>query len=130
MPPPHACPPDDEPPHLETLPEHSQFDRLGVRVPFVVVSPFSRAHFVSHQTYTHTSLLRLVQARADLPALTRRDANDQPPFDMFDFRNPPFASPPTLAPPTVDEASRKKCLAEESRPSRKAPAGSIRTKTP
>jgi phospholipase C len=115
VPPPHACPPDDEPPHLETLPEHSQFDRLGVRVPFVVVSPFARPHFVSHRTYTHTSVLRLVQARADLPALTRRDANDEPPFDMFDFRNPPFASPPTLLPATVDEVARKKCLAEESR---------------
>ncbi len=114
VPPPRACPPDDEPPHLETLPENSRFDRLGVRVPFVVVSPFARAHFVSHKTYTHTSVLRLVQARADLPALTRRDANDEPPFDLFDFRAPPFASPPPLPDAVVDEAAKKRCLAEES----------------
>jgi len=96
------------------LPGNSGFDRLGVRVPFVVVSPFARAHFVSHKTYTHTSVLRLVQARADLPALTRRDANDEPPFDLFDFRAPPFASPPPLPDAVVDEAAKKRCLAEES----------------
>ncbi|HVW30151.1 MAG TPA: alkaline phosphatase family protein [Polyangiaceae bacterium] len=119
VPPPRACPPDDEPPHTETLPENSSFDRLGVRVPFVVVSPFARPHFVSHRTYTHTSVLRLVQAKADLPALTRRDANDAPPFDMFDFREPSFPSPPILPEATVDEAARKRCLREESEPRRK-----------
>lgn len=111
--PPRACPPDDEPPHIETLPGNARFDRLGVRVPFVVVSPFARAHFVTHKTYTHTSILRLVQARANLPALSRRDANDEPPFDVFDFAHPPFATPPLLPEATVDEAARKRCVGEE-----------------
>jgi phospholipase C len=123
VPPPRACPPDDEPIHLETLPGNSRFDRLGVRVPLIVVSPFARRHFVSHRTYTHTSLLRFVQARANLPALTRRDANDEPPFDLFDFHTPPFPSPPSLPDATIDEVMRKRCLSEEGpEPSHRAPS--------
>lgn len=86
-----------------------RFDRLGVRVPLVAVSPFARRHYVSHRTYSHTSLLRFVQARADLPALSRRDANDEPPLDLFDFEHPPFVAPPTLPEAVVDPGARARC---------------------
>ena len=36
-------------------------------------------------TYDHTSIVRFIEARFDLPALTRRDANADAMFDMFDF---------------------------------------------
>jgi phospholipase C len=117
VPPPTACPPDDEPPHVKGVSAAARFDRLGVRVPFIVVSPFAKAHYVSHHTYTHTSVLRLVQARAELPALTARDANDEPPFDLFDFAHPAFLVPPKLPSATVDPDQQKRCferqLAEE-----------------
>ncbi len=108
--PPHACAPGDESPQIAGIHSNVRFDQLGVRVPFIVVSPFARAHFVSHVVHSHTSILRLVQARADLPALTARDANDQPPFEFFDFEHPPFVTPPALPDPQVDPLQKKRCV--------------------
>jgi phospholipase C len=47
---------------------------LGFRVPTVLVSPFARRQFVSHQVLEHCSTLRLIEDRWSLPALTQRDA--------------------------------------------------------
>lgn len=107
--PPAACPPDDMPPLVAGL-HGARFDHLGIRVPLVLVSPYARAHHVSHRAYSHTSLLRLVQARADLPALTDRDANDEPPYDLFDFDSSPFSAPPRLPEAVIDASARKRCL--------------------
>ena len=101
--PPAACPPDDIPPALKPTDVPGGFDQLGPRVPMIVVSPWARPHFVSRVTHDHTSILRFVQARFDLPALGGRDANAQPPMEMFDFSAPSFATPPTLATPVIDE---------------------------
>jgi len=116
VPPPRACPPDDLVPVRydgdagTNVPTGEAFDRLGFRVPFIVVSPYAKRHFVSHTTYDHTSILRFIEARFGLPAMTRRDANATPPFDMFDFQNPPFVTPPTLpAARGVDAALRSRC---------------------
>jgi phospholipase C len=98
VPPPPACPPDGLAPHdgnNNSLP--GAFDTTGFRVPFIVVSPYARAHYVSHTVYDHTSITRFIEARFGLPALTARDANATPPYDMFDFKNPPFVTPPTIA---------------------------------
>jgi phospholipase C len=100
--PPPACPPDDMEPVAEgdggTVPAGGHFDRYGVRVPFMVVSPYAKPHYVSHLTYDHTSILRFVEARFGLPAMTRRDANATPVMDLFDFTTPHFMTPPTLPP--------------------------------
>jgi len=109
--PPRACPPDEEPPRLAGLSTATRFDQYGARVPFIVVSPFARAHFVSHYVHSHSSVLRLVQARAELPALTDRDANAEPPFDFFDFEHPPFLIPPTLPEAQIDPVQKKRCIA-------------------
>ncbi|HEY8080090.1 MAG TPA: alkaline phosphatase family protein [Labilithrix sp.] len=77
--PPSACPPS---------PALAKFDRLGVRVPVTVVSPWARRGFVSHATHSHTSILRFVELVFDLPALTARDANSDAMLDMFDFTAP------------------------------------------
>ena len=69
------------------------FDQLGFRVPFFAVSPYARRGYVSHEVTDHTSILRFVEARFDLPAMTRRDANAAPAYDMFDFRTRTSASP-------------------------------------
>ena len=111
VPPPRACPPDDEPPRMAGLSSATRFDQLGPRVPFIVVSPFAKAHYVSHRVHSHSSVLRLVQARAELPALTARDANSEPPFDFFDFEHPPFSIPPNLPEPLVDPVQKKRCIA-------------------
>jgi phospholipase C len=66
------------------------FDQVGVRVPMIAVSPFSKPSYVSHTVGDHTSLLALIEARF-MPGvhLTRRDqyANDLE--SMFDFDHSP-----------------------------------------
>ncbi|MGO8995425.1 MAG: phospholipase C [Polyangiaceae bacterium] len=98
VPPAPACEPDGYPPHDgsgNSLP--GAFNTTGFRVPFIVVSPYAKAHFASHTVHDHTSITRFIEAKFGLPALTARDANATPPFEMFDFQNPPFMTPPTIA---------------------------------
>jgi phospholipase C len=102
--PPAACEPDDIPPLLASGDVQAAFDRYGFRVPFVAVSPFSKAGYVSHKVYDHTSILRFIETRFDLPALTRRDANARPMLELFDFENPPFLTPPSLPDAPLDQA--------------------------
>lgn len=109
--PPSACIPDDlAPTDSNGVPRAEAYDRLGFRVPLVVVSPFARRHYVSHQVTDHTSILRLVESRFGLGALTRRDANAWPMTDMFDFAHPNFEVP-ALASTTIDPAKLADCHA-------------------
>jgi phospholipase C len=105
--PPEACAPDDTAPRLN--PELGGFDRLGFRVPLIVVSPYAKRHFVSHETHSHTSILRFIEAKFDLPAFTNRDANSDALFDVFDFDAPPNLDVPTLSRPPVDGARAAAC---------------------
>ena len=73
-------------------------DRLGIRVPAMVISPWARTAFVSHRVHSHTSVVRFVQLLHNLPALTRRDANSDAMLDLFDFGCPSFATPPAPLP--------------------------------
>jgi len=107
VPPPAACPPGDFP---SDSPE-GEFDRLGFRVPFIVVSPYARPGYVSDQVTDHSSVVRLLEARYLLPALTGRDANAWPLLDLFDFSGPALLDPPPLAPAPVDEVQRAACRA-------------------
>jgi phospholipase C len=66
------------------------FDQLGVRVPLIAVSPFSKPAYVSHTIGDHTSLLAMIEKRfLSSVHLTRRDqyANDLE--GMFDFDHSP-----------------------------------------
>jgi phospholipase C len=102
VPPAPACEPDSYPPHdgqNNALP--GAFNMTGFRVPFIVVSPYAKAHFASHLVHDHASITRFIEARFGLPALTARDANALPPLEMFDFKNPPFMTPPTITPTTT-----------------------------
>lgn len=106
--PPEACPPGDFPAE-----DGGDFDRLGFRVPLVIVSPYSRAGYVSDRVTDHASIIRLLQARYLLPAMTGRDANAWPLLDMFDFAGMPFATPPTdLAEAPLDPTRNAACIAE------------------
>ena len=78
-------------------PGDAAFFELGVRVPFVAISPWARRHFVSHVQKEHTSITRFIEAVFDLPALTARDANSDALLDMFDFACPPGPIPPAPA---------------------------------
>jgi phospholipase C len=80
-----------------------------MRVPLILISPWTKRGYVSHEVTSHVSLLRLVQARFDLPALTRRDANATPPYDMLDFVSPPRLEVPDLPTPQVEPNRHKHC---------------------
>ena len=112
VPPPEACDPGDFPPDLGAGDAPGEFDRLGFRVPLVVVSPWSRPGYVSDRTTDLTSVTRLLQARYLLPAMTTRDANAWPLLDMFDFSTQAFATPPELDAAVIDEARHAACVAE------------------
>ena len=90
VPPPEACPPS---PELAL-----SFSQLGVRLPAVVISPYSKPGYVSHDVHHSTSITRFVEMLFDLPALTGRDANADALLDMFDFSSPQLLDPPENPP--------------------------------
>lgn len=101
VPPPRAVKPDNIPPQIQVPPdEPGGYDRYGFRVPAVIVSPFARRRYVSPVAHDHTSILKLIETKWNLPALTLRDANADNLLDSLDLRGrPPFLEPPTLAAP-------------------------------
>jgi phospholipase C len=111
VPPPEACPPGDFEPDLDPGDTPGHFDRHGFRVPFVIASPYARAGYVSDQVTDHASVVRLIQARYLLPAMTGRDANAWPLYDMFDFEHTNPATSADLAAAPIDEAARAACRA-------------------
>src|SRR5215471_16977508 len=76
------------------------YDRLGFRVPAVIVSSYAKPKHVTSTVYDHTSILKLIERKWNLPPLTRRDAAATDPLDALDFDNPPhFLTPPSLPTP-------------------------------
>ena len=71
------------------------FTYTGYRVPVTVISPYARKHFVSHSVADHTAILKLIETRFGLPALTKRDAAQINMTAFFNFNAPPWMTPPT-----------------------------------
>jgi len=71
------------------------FTWTGYRVPLIVISPFARKNFVSHQVRDYTAALNLIESRFGVAALTQRDAAQPDMSEFFDFLNVPWAVPPT-----------------------------------
>jgi phospholipase C len=86
--------------------ECAGFDQLGVRVPFLAISPFSRRHYVSHNVADHTSILAFVETAflSGHQHLTERDRHADNLLDLFDFEHAPSldVAVGVAAPPTVD----------------------------
>ncbi|MCU1450395.1 MAG: Phosphoesterase family protein [Acidimicrobiales bacterium] len=102
VPPPVAVAPDNIPPDTHVPPDQpGGYDRYGFRVPTVVVSPFAKPNYVSHVVHDHTSILRLVETKWNLGAMTYRDANASNLLDMVDLASrPAFIDPPLLPLPS------------------------------
>jgi phospholipase C len=78
------------------------YDTYGFRVPAVIVSPYARPDCVLSDVFDHTSVLKLVEEKWNLPALTRRDAAASSPIGALDLAAPPaFIDPPKLPPPSL-----------------------------
>jgi phospholipase C len=96
VPNPDGIPPQDLIPGLDVA---GDFTMTGVRVPNMIISPFSKKNFVSHTPMDYTAFLKLIETRFGVPALTARDASMPDMTEFFDFSNGgPWAVPPT--PPT------------------------------
>jgi phospholipase C len=75
VPPPATTPPGDKPGDDDLNTHHFNFDRLGPRVPAIVVSPWVPANLVDHAQYEHASVPATVEALFGLSHLTQRDAH-------------------------------------------------------
>jgi phospholipase C len=79
-----------------------RYDRYGFRVPAVIVSPYARPGYVCSEVLDHTSVLKLVEEKWNLPALTARDAAASTPLDALDLTSAPaFLRPPSLPEPSL-----------------------------
>lgn len=89
-------------------PSIPSFDYTGMRVPSGVVSPYAKPNYVSSVTYDHTSIMRLIEDKWNLPSFTTRDAQaNNPIVDMLDLSaTPAFKTPPTLAPKVRDRNNK------------------------
>jgi phospholipase C len=79
-----------------------RYDQYGFRVPAVVVSPYARRDYVCTETFDHTSVLKLVEQKWNLAALTARDAAAISPLGALNLAEPPeFIQPPSLPEPAL-----------------------------
>jgi phospholipase C len=70
----------------------------GFRTPTVLVSPFARRRHTSHTLYDHTSVLRMIEWRWGLTALTVRDATANNLANELDFKHRNLEAPQYLVP--------------------------------
>ncbi|HEX4007729.1 MAG TPA: alkaline phosphatase family protein [Acidobacteriaceae bacterium] len=75
---------------------------LGFRVPLIVVSPWARHGYISHQQHEFGSFLHLTEEVFNLPSLGTRDAVSDDLSDCLDFTQTPqpYVQIPTTYPPS------------------------------
>jgi phospholipase C len=65
-----------------------QFNRLGIRVPTVIVSPYIREGTVINDHLTHTSVIKTMSQKWNLGNLTNRDLNSPSLENIFNLTTP------------------------------------------
>jgi phospholipase C len=104
VPPPPAVEPDGVRARLTHDTGPDTYDRYGFRCPAAIVSPYARRNYVSTVAHDHTSILKLIETKWNLPSLTRRDSEADDLLDSLDLAGaPPFLEPPVLPPPARAE---------------------------
>ncbi len=94
----------------------ANFNQLGIRVPLIAISPFSKPRYVSHTIGDHTSLLALIERRfltinGVTQHLTKRDEHANPLEDIFDFEHSPsFDTTLNRAEPPADDCTPLRAL--------------------
>jgi phospholipase C len=81
---------------------------LGFRVPALLISPYARQNYVSHQTYEFSSFLTLIEDQFGLKPLTNRDSRANSFYNEFNFNQAPRSplildpnNPPSWQPGTT-----------------------------
>lgn len=82
-----------EPPTVETWSDGTPL-RYGFRVPALVISPYARRGYISHELHSFVSILHFAETIFNLAPLTERDAQASTMLDCFDFTQAP--QPPLL----------------------------------
>lgn len=67
-------------------------DGYGLRVPLLVISPYSKENYVSDTVLNHMSIIRFIEYNWHLQPLNEGVAKSGTPLDFFDFEQP--ARPP------------------------------------
>ncbi|MFJ8196414.1 alkaline phosphatase family protein [Streptomyces sp. NPDC096152] len=80
---------------------HPDWGLRGFRTPCLVVSPRARRGYVAHGVYDHTSVLKAMEWRWNLPSLTPRDAAANNIAEVLDFTSPPSLDAPQWSVPPV-----------------------------
>jgi phospholipase C len=117
VPPVSVVEPDDVPPSLGSGDAPGAYNITGMRVPAVVVSPYSKPNAVTDVMHDHTSIIATIAAKWNLPALTYRDAQANTLFDFLDLDSPPaFLTPPMLAAPAAPTLGLAGCASSPPTP--------------
>jgi phospholipase C len=88
--------PDNIPPILRSTDIKASFNQSGLRVPVIVISPWTKPHYISHVNRDFTAILKLIEKRFTLPAMTARDAAQDDMTEFFNFSTPQIPTPPPL----------------------------------
>jgi len=67
--------------------------RYGSRVPCIVVSPYAKRGYISHEQHSHVSLVKFCEVVFGLPHLNERDNAASDMSDCFDFSQSPTPLP-------------------------------------
>jgi phospholipase C len=102
VPPVKLAVPDNIPPMLRPGDLPGAFDTSGFRVPLIVISPFTKPHFVSHTPRDFGSILKFIEQRYGVPSLTQRDAQADDMTEFFNFAAPQIPAPPPLPVQPID----------------------------
>jgi phospholipase C len=80
-------------------PPFQDYDGNGIRVPLLVISPYAKKNYVSHQQFETASVLRFAEDLYGLPQMAAADARaTSPAADCFDFTQQPRPFVPIKAP--------------------------------
>lgn len=102
VPPPSAIPPE---PHHPAGQYDFKFDRLGVRLPVVLMSPYIEPGAIVHTVFDHTSILKTIEQRWNLPPLTERDKAAADLSEVFTL-DTPRDDAPVITPRVVERTPR------------------------
>ena len=97
--PPAAVAPGDTAPGSKYNQYGFTFERYGVRVPALVISPLIPANVIDHRLYDHTSMLASVEQLFGVPPLTKRDAQATSVLSLLSLATPRTDAPTTLPNP-------------------------------
>ncbi|HEX4025845.1 MAG TPA: alkaline phosphatase family protein [Steroidobacteraceae bacterium] len=100
--PPAAIPPGDTAPGSKYNQYGFTFQRYGVRVPAVIVSPRIPANLIDHRLYDHSCIAATLRDAYGLPALTDRDRSANSVLSLLSLPAPRTDTPamlPTVPPP-------------------------------